>query len=767
MQMSGEPAIPSVVAPLGCSEHICLMYRTRAEQFAAVLPWVRFGIERGERCIYIADDNELGVVRESLGSLGITVGTALEPSVLLLYAKSDAFIRQDRFDLDALFAILEDLCAEAAIRGFPAIRLAGEMTWALDGNLAVEQLCEFENRLNKISTPLLRSMCQFNLDRFGSEILDEIVRVHPHIIFEGKSYHNSQFPPTPEQEVDPSTVNDSKSLLRSYVGPGFARPTASTSAVHNRLLDEFSPKASLAHGPARADVEGWQEPIPHSLLLESIPAGVLLTDGDGLITYANARAEGILRTTRRELCGRHFETQKWCVKNINGTAIADDCLPTSRVRNTGLAEFDDRLVLEWSQESRTYVSMSAAPLGYVGGRPKGTVVLITDISESAAAEAQNQKLQLELSQSQRMEAIATLAGGIAHDFNNLLGGILACASVMDLQLGDQFRFHEDLSEIKALVERGAELTRQLLGFAHRGKYVPTSVDLNAIVNELSASFGRTRKDICIEINCSSADAFVSADKTQIQQLLVNLLLNARQAMPSGGNITLGTDNVYFSDADVAVHGVAPGRYIKLSVSDTGIGMSESTRERIFEPFFTTRQFGQGAGLGLASVFGIVKNHGGFITVQSELERGSTFTVCLPAIVTRSIQAPARSRQSQLPQAAVLVVDDEPYILRSSQRLLMAMGYPVMTARGGREAIDVFRRNPQGVALVILDMIMPHMNGRDTFEALREIEPDVKVLLCSGYSAEGEASEVLQRGGIGFIQKPFDSATLSAKLLELI
>jgi signal transduction histidine kinase len=722
------------------------MYRTRAEQFAAVLPWVRFGIERGERCIYIADDNELGVVRESLGSLGITVGTALEPSVLLLYAKSDAFIRQDRFDLDALFAILEDLCAEAAIRGFPAIRLAGEMTWALDGNLAVEQLCEFENRLNKISTPLLRSMCQFNLDRFGSEILGEIVRVHPHIIFEGKSYHNSQF---------------------SSAMPGFARPTASTSAVHNRLLDEFSPKASLAQGPARADVEGWQEPIPHSLLLESIPAGVLLTDGDGLITYANARAEGILRTARRELCGRSFETQKWCVKNINGTAIADDCLPTSRVRNTGLAEFDDRLVLEWSQESRTYVSMSAAPLGYVGGRPKGTVVLITDISERAATEAQNQKKQMELSQFQRMEAIATLAGGIAHDFNNLLGGILACTSVMDLQLGDQFRFHEDLSEIKALVERGAELTRQLLGFAHRGKYVPTSVDLNAIVNELSASFGRTRKDICIEINCSSADAFVSADKTQIQQLLVNLLLNARQAMPSGGNITLGTDNVYFSDADVAVHGVAPGRYIKLSVSDTGIGMSESTQERIFEPFFTTRQFGQGAGLGLASVFGIVKNHGGFITVQSELGRGSTFTICLPAMDNWSIKAPARSRQWQLPQAAVLVVDDEPYILRSSQRMLMAMGYPVLTARGGREAIDVFRRNPQGVALVILDMTMPHMNGRDTFEALREIEPNVKVLLCSGYSAEGEASEVLQRGGIGFIQKPFDSATLSAKLLELI
>jgi len=680
--------------------------------------------------------------------------------VLLLSSTAENLVHKGSFSLDAFFTWFKDFCVKVRHQGSSAVRIAGEMTWTLSGKRGLEELVDFEARLSKISVVRLRTLCQFNLNRFGAAFVREIVRMHPHIVFEGRSYYNSQSASSHDHTGDGAAF-DTNMLFHN---PETQR-TAHNSEIRDRIPAVCMPEAILSEGPARADVDPRQE--PNSLLLESIPAGVLITEGSGLITYVNARAEGILRTTRRKLVGQRLETQKWCIKNIHGHLLTDDWLPESRVRETGLANFDTRLVFEWVDETRTYVSMSAAPFGYLGGRPSGTILLITDISESIEAKAQNQKQQMESSQFQRMEAIATLAGGIAHDFNNLLGGIMACVSLMDLQLGSEFRFHEDLSEVKALVERGAELTRQLLGFAHRGKYVSAPIDLDTIASDLSASFCRTRKDISTVLTGSGAGAFVSADKTQIQQLLVNLLLNARQAMPNGGTITLRTESVVLSKSDVAAHGVSPGRYIKLSVTDTGIGMSEDTCKHIFEPFFTTRQFGQGAGLGLASVFGIVKNHGGFITVRSQLGAGSTFAVFLPAIDPHAARKRPISAASRSSQGAILVVDDEPYILRSNQRLLKAMGYKVLTARGGREAVEIFKQHSEQISLVLLDMVMPGLNGRDTFEALREVEPGVKVLLCSGYSAEGEASEIMRRGCNGFIQKPFDSEELASKLREVL
>ena len=765
MRVTDESALSGVVAPFGGSEHICLMYRTSAEQFAAVVPWIRFGIDQGERCIYCADDNDVGIVRAHLASQGILEETSHQPGVSIFATNAANFVRGSCIDLDDFLAHFEGLCTKAQQQGSKVIRLACEMTWTLNCTNGVEQLIEFEARLDRASTLQLRTLCQFNLNRFGATFVREIVRIHPHIVFEGRSYCNSQSASSVGHIIDSESEFDANILFHSPGATSLETRTTHNSEIRNLMPAACIPEAILNEGPARANVDLQQE--PNSLLLESIPSGVVITDGSGQITYVNARAESILQTTRRKLVGQRFATQGWCIKNIHGHLLTDDSLPESRVRDTGLATFDTRLVFEWADESRTYVSVNAAPLGYVGGRPSGTILLLTDISEGIEADAQNQRQRMESSQFQRMEAIATLASGIAHDFNNLLGGIMACVSLMDLQLGEHFRFHEDLSEIKALVERGAELTRQLLGFAHRGKYVPAPLDLNAIVSDLSASFCRTRKDIRTVLACAGEGTFVSADKTQIQQLLVNLLLNARQAMPNGGTITLGTESVFLSKSDVSAHGVSPGRYIRLTVTDTGVGMSEDTCKRIFEPFFTTRQFGQGAGLGLASVFGIVKNHGGFITVQSQQGQGASFSVFLPAIEPHATKRRPISITPKSPCGPILVVDDEPYILRSSQRLLKAMGYTVLTAKGGREAIDILKQYPNQIALVILDMVMPGLNGRDTFEALRELEANVKVLLCSGYSAEGEASEIMLGGCNGFIQKPFDSEELAAKLREIL
>lgn len=284
-------------------------------------------------------------------------------------------------------------------------------------------------------------------------------------------------------------------------------------------------------------------------------------------------------------------------------------------------------------------------------------------------------------------------------------------------------------------------------------------------------FGRTRKDISIHIECAFNLLPVLADRSQIEQVLLNLLVNAGRAMPEGGDVLLRTGNVELSEVAGLFDGAKPGRYAILCVEDTGIGIDVKARERIFEPFFTTKENGYVTGLGLASVYGIVKNHGGFVTVESEQGKGSTFKVFLPAteqaIVKDRVQRPAPATASQRIGETILVVDDEEPIVRSVSRLLAALGYEVLTAPNGMEAIEIVRNNREQIALVILDMIMPGMSGSQTFDALRAIVPSVKVLLSSGYSVDGQATEILERGCNGFIQKPFDLAALSAKLREIL
>jgi PAS domain S-box-containing protein len=393
--------------------------------------------------------------------------------------------------------------------------------------------------------------------------------------------------------------------------------------------------------------------------------------------------------------------------------------------------------------------------------------ILVDMTDAKQAEQERQKLQAQLLQAQKMESIGTLAGGIAHDFNNLLGGILGGLSLMELDLSDGSMAEQEVQEMKELVNRGAELTKQLLGFARRGKYDARALDANQAVARNAKMFGRTRKDIAIRLELTHGVLPVLADDAQLDQVLLNLLLNAGQAMLDGGELILCTQWVQLSAAEAALHGTEPGQYVQIMVKDLGVGMSADTLKRVFEPFFTTKEKGRGTGLGLASVYGIVKNHGGFTTVESELGTGTTFCVHLPAV--DEIVEQRRSQPSLLKSGSetLLLVDDEEQILRTTGKLLEAMGYDLLIAKSGQEAVETFRLNRSLISLVILDMVMPGMSGLQTFAALRELSTSIKVLLCSGYSAEGQAVEILQRGCNGFIQKPYDATVLSAKLRELL
>ena len=409
--------------------------------------------------------------------------------------------------------------------------------------------------------------------------------------------------------------------------------------------------------------------------------------------------------------------------------------------------------------TRVWIEMSTT---YVHG-PAGELEIIGSSRDITA----RRRLEERLRQAHKMEAIGTLAGGIAHDFNNLLMAIQGNASLVlaDLERDDPHR--ERLEAIEECVRSAAELTGQLLGFARGGAYHVVPTDLNDLVERTARLFGRSRKQLSLH-HKQQADLWtVEVDRGQIEQVLLNLLVNAWHAMPGGGDVYLETVNLTLGDGDARPHGVRPGRYVRVAVTDTGVGMDDATRGRVFEPFFTTKGMGRGTGLGLATVYGIVTSHGGFLTVYSEPGRGSTFNVYLRASERAVVEAAASVEQVVAGTGTVLLVDDEATVRTVAAAMLGRLGYTVLVAGSGEEALECFARERTRIDAVVLDMVMPGLGGHETFDRLRALDPGLRVLLASGYSLNGEARGLLERGCRAFIQKPWSFAELSRKLRQVL
>ncbi len=392
-----------------------------------------------------------------------------------------------------------------------------------------------------------------------------------------------------------------------------------------------------------------------------------------------------------------------------------------------------------------------------------------DVTERIQSRKQLKLLREQIAQAEKMKAVGVLAGGVAHDFNNLLMGIQGNASLMLLSADKRHAHYEKLKNIEKYVQQGADLTRQLLGFARGGKYEVKPTDLNRLLEDGLRLFTETHKEIVIQKRYQEGIWTVDVDRSQILQALMNLFINAWQAMPGGGELNVQTQNITIDDQKGHFHQVDPGKYVKITIKDSGVGMDQATLDRIFEPFFTTKEMGRGTGLGLASVYGTIQNHGGFIHVESKPGKGTSFYVHLPA--TMSLMKEEETVSSPQPfqgkGETILLVDDEEMVLEVGEEMLKQIGYKVVTAEHGEKAIDVVKKQKNGIALVILDMIMPGMGGGETYDHLKEIDGDIKVLLSSGYSIDGEAREILDRGCNGFIQKPFDLKTLSRVVQETL
>lgn len=485
-------------------------------------------------------------------------------------------------------------------------------------------------------------------------------------------------------------------------------------------------------------------------IVANTEAGYFFIDKEGLIRDVNESWLRLYKYPSKDMIiGKHF----------NEIQISKDANKARAFVKEIMNNNPDYLSGEFTRKcfdgTEGVHSFSAKPV-IVDGELKGIEGFIIDITEQKILEDQ-------LHQSEKMQAVGQLAGGIAHDFNNQLTSIMGFADILASRLEDP-KHKEYASNIVCASTRSKELTQQLLTFARKGKFTKDLVDVHEIINEaIELMLHSLHKKIKITQYLNAERSYVVGDPSQLQNIFVNLGINARDAMPCGGELIFRTATSELSKeyCEKQPFEIKPGKYLKVAVQDSGIGMNKETQSRMFEPFFTTKPIGKGTGLGLAAVYGSVKKHNGAINVVSEPDKGTTITIFLPLSKNDKVQN-KKSQRNRLIKGTgkVLFVDDEDAILEIGTTMLSDLGYKVITKSNGNDALKYYKRYWDSVDLVLLDIVMPNMSGKEVFNEMKQINPDIKCVLSSGYSIDGEADKILKKGALDFIQKPYCTEELS-------
>ncbi len=497
-------------------------------------------------------------------------------------------------------------------------------------------------------------------------------------------------------------------------------------------------------------------------LIRVSPLAIMLIDTDDKVHMWNPSAERIFGWTADEAIGRQNpiipdekrdEYVGWRQRILEGHTIVNQ--ETVRKRKDGVL---------------IHVSISTAPVHDPSGKLVGRMGIIADITDRKRAEEERELLERRLQQSQRLEAVGLLAGGIAHDFNNMLAVIMGYAEALQEELPPGSGAQAEIGEILKAASRSSELTRQLLAFAKRQTFEMKAVDLNRIILDIQSMLRRSlREDIAIDLRLSPSKCIITADQGQIGQVILNLALNAQYAMPEGGRLAIETSEIFLDEAYAETHAdISAGLHIFLTVSDTGVGMDRETMERIFEPFFTTKPFGEGSGLGLPTVYGIVKQHGGSIEVQSEQGKGTAFRIYFPkSEMPEADDGPLLPQRTVHGNETVLVVEDQNELRKLVCRTLSNLGYSVLDAMDGLSAMRLAESHQGPIHLIVTDVIMEGLNGRELYERISEKRKGIKVVFMSGY-----AGNVITQYGIldqemDLLQKPFSSQALVFKVREVL
>jgi len=490
-----------------------------------------------------------------------------------------------------------------------------------------------------------------------------------------------------------------------------------------------------------------------STTLNSIGDAVISTDVEMRITRMNPNAEKLTGWSSEEAIAQPLAAVLRLVNEKTREPVED---PAKAVLDTGkIVTLSNDTLLLAKNGSEHPIADSAAPIRNEEGLILGVVLVFRDV-------AAERDMQEQLLQSRKMDTIGQLAGGVAHDFNNMLGGIIGSAELLKRRLPEDQKSNKYLGMIMESAERAADLVSKLLAFARKQHISSTPVDAHfAIRNSLALLESTIDRRIRINSNLAARTSMVVGDLTQLQNVFLNLCINASHAMPDGGNLTISTQVVELDkvSCEISNFDLSPGSYLEIEVRDTGCGIPADQLERIFEPFFTTKEQGQGTGLGLAAVLGTIQSHKGAVTVYSEVGSGTVFHVLLPLTDAESV-AVALTSEPVLGSGLVLVVDDEAVMRATAAAILEDLGYQVLLAENGVTALELFRERSKEIDLVLLDMIMPEMNGRDCFTELQKLAPNVKVVLSSGFARSDDLNDLKVAGLCGFIRKPYRGISLS-------
>ena len=524
-------------------------------------------------------------------------------------------------------------------------------------------------------------------------------------------------------------------------------------------------------GPIFIERKSAEESLKESeekmrLLTATAVDPIVMIDDEGAIAYWNPAAERTFGYQAQEVMGKSLHLllapERYHDAYLEGFA---------RYRETGCGPaIGKTLEMGGVRKDGTEVPVEVSFSTMVLKEKRHAIGIIRDTSERKQLEEERVKIEEQLRQAQKMEAVGQLAGGIAHDFNNILTAIIGFSTLMKMKLADDDPLHMEIDQILASSDRAANLTRSMLAFCRKQIMTPRPTDLNDIIRQGNLFLQRViGEDVELRTALADAPLNIFADSAQIEQVLMNLATNARDAMPHGGTLAIETASTMIDDQFINTHGYGKqGAYAMITVADTGSGMDEETSRRIFEPFFTTKELGKGTGLGLSVVYGIVKQHEGYIICDSEPGRGTTFRIYLPILdeeVEKSITAP----DVVLPTGTetILLAEDDAQVRRPSKLFLEKFGYRVIEASNGEEAVTQYITHKDEISLALLDVIMPRLNGWEAYRHIRQMKPGIKVIFMSGYTTEIFRKEKIAGEGINILLKPALHKELLVSIRKLL